>query len=240
MIKLDINLDGHKAILDRLSAVEEKNWQRILADASTETAFYVRNKVRKQMPEYLDRPKPFTVNSIYVEKGKSRDAEASVLWRKPAGGNSGGRYLIPTVEGGDRRVKGFERSLQSAGLMPPGDVAVPTKDAPKDAYGNVPSSFILKVIAALKFNPSGSKYKNDKRAFFVVVKRQGRGLTPGIYERRYAALGGSIRRIFGFFSRAVYKQTFPFYDLGRKAAEEKFPEKLEQAIQKQIENHKTS
>lgn len=237
-IKIDIEFDPGQ-IERKLSGVARDKWPKILSEAATETAFYVRNKVRSEMPRYIDKPKPFTLNSIFVRKGTQAKPEASVEWRRPSGGVSGGRYLRPTVFGGGRSQKGLERLLEANGAMPKGLRAVPTDDAPKDAFGNVLPAFIRKVAAAIVANPTGRNvYQKTKglskvQSFFAVPQKQG-NLSPGIYETRATGFGNAIRRVFSFVSNVNYKRQFPFYEIGQAAACERFEAKLDEAINRSI------
>jgi hypothetical protein len=248
MIKLDIKTDNLKEIQSQLEGIDKRHWPKILSGATTETAFYVRNKLRKEMPSHIDRPKPYTLNSIFVDKGRPRekDVEATVLWKNSMG-NSGGKYLKPLVEGGDRHAKGFEKLMIAKGFMKAGMKAVPSDDAPKDAFGNVPGSFIVKVLSWLRVlrDPLQNRAIGDKAKkitaktmeFFVVTDQKG-ALSPGIYQRKRFASFSAVRRIFAFVRTTSYKKSFPFYDIGRKAAAEKFPEKLDEALTRHFESYR--
>jgi hypothetical protein len=240
-MKVEIKLIGVEEIEAKLTRIDKSKWPSIIKNAATETAFYVRNKVRQEMPKYIDRPKPFTLNSIYVNKGSASNPEATVEWRKPSGGNSGGRYLRPEVEGGPRHVTGFEKKLIQLGAMPPGLRAVPTPAAPRDSYGNVPVSFLKKILTALQSPGTVNKRGNTKvkgikegHTFFASAQRS-TTLRRGIYERRDSTFGDAVKRVFSFISGVNYKKTFPFYDIGRKASLDKFHAKLDEAITKALE-----
>lgn len=236
-LKISSEFDPKK-IQEALSKVEKKRWPKILSYASTETAFYVRNKLRSEMPKYIDKPKPFTLNSIFVKKGSTKDQDATVQWRKPSGGTSGGRYLKPLVEGGGRQAKGFERKLMALGVMDSNAYAIPTKDNTLDQYGNVPGGVIRRVLSSLTLNPTGrtTSFKREKgnrkgQAYFA-VRTKNAGLSPGIYERRASGFGNLIRKLWGFVTGVNYRKTFPFYDIGQKAARDKIVEKVKEGIEK--------
>lgn len=239
-IQVDHDLDEMQA---RLSKVEKEKWPRILSYATTETGFYARNKVIKEMPKHIDKPKPFTRNSLFVKKGNTRDPEATVMWRPGSlSGNSAGRYLMPQVKGGNRQEKRWEKLLQAKGVMPQGYYAVPTKDAPTDAYGNVPGSYIVRILSFVRAfrdrlqnrNLDQKKAARKKLQFFAIPPgRSSGGMSPGIYER-ISLFGGAIRQVFFFSRRAAYNPKFPFYDIANKAAADKFNEKLDEGIKKAI------
>jgi hypothetical protein len=262
---LNVSIDTDLARgLQRLRAVSQDRWPAILTRAANETAYYVLNKYRQQMPKFLDRPTAFTLNSMYVAKATASKLEATVQWKDSAQGGSAGRYLQPEVYGGERRHKGFENALQALGLMPKGWFAIPSANGlPLDAYGNVPRGVIQKILAALKANPETQNKKQVQR-----LKRMGvAGLAKGIIktslnyskvkgrETRAAArkakyftvlgdsrlapgiyerVGTGIRQVFFFLPATHYKKQFPFYELGQEAARKKFPEKLDEAISKAL------
>src|SRR6185295_5301988 len=123
-------------------------------------------------------------------------------------GNPAVRYLFPEITGGTRNLKGFEKLLQRAGVMPSGWYAIPTSAAPFDAYGNVPGSVVMRILSQLQAardsltNESASlkaKRNRTKRnaRYFAVNPATERGkLKPGIYERLGSAWGSGIRPIF--------------------------------------------
>lgn len=284
MYKIDFESEKLKAIRNELKGIEQKKWGKILSSATAETAFYVRNKLRKEMPNYIDRPNPYTINSIFVDKGTGKSPESTVQWRKPSGGTSGGRYLLPQVDGGGRETKRFENALVFRGGKSRNDKAVPTSAAPKDAYGNVPGSYIKRMLSLLRVGTKALREKREKadaramsgakssrkkdprgpsfmrmmrdqrkpaappvaqvkhsyggsEEFIVLPKRVGRK-PPGVYEVKNMALGRALRLVFAFVSTVTYKSKFPFYDIGRKASDEKFQEKLQEAIQKEMSGSK--
>jgi hypothetical protein len=150
MIAIDVDANL-KPIIDQLKAVGSDRWPAILAKAANETGYYVLNKIKQQMPSFLDRPTNYTLNSMFVDKATPAKLETTVKWKDSQ--RSAGRYLQPEVFGGDRKLKGFETALISAGFMPQGYRAVPSKYAPLDAFGNVSRGLYQKILGALKANP---------------------------------------------------------------------------------------
>jgi hypothetical protein len=166
MFKLDIKIESDlKAAFPALAAVSVSEWPKILQYASNETGFYVLNKFKQQMPHFIDRPTPFTLNSMFVKKATGNSLETTVQWKDFTGSGSipAGKYLTPEVYGGARKQKRFERALQAAGLLPSGYVAVPTKDAPVDSYGNVPGGYITQILSYLKANPDYTQNRQVQR-----------------------------------------------------------------------------
>lgn len=269
VIKIDFDLN--KALVP-LKAVAPEKWQGILQSAANETGFYVLNKYKQQMPHYIDRPVPYTLNSMFLKKATKTNPEATVQWKEWSGTGAvpAGKYLQPEVFGGNRSQKRFEKALARSGLLPEGWVAVPTKDAPKDNFGNVPGGYITKILSYLKANPDAQQNRQIQRLrkkrtvsfirefakaalnkdkilareerarkrgqkFFAVIRgRDNNPLPSGIYERANLTLGSAIKKVFSFVPAASYRVSFPFAEIGDQAARAKFPEKLDEAIQKAL------
>jgi hypothetical protein len=174
--------------INQLQELAPAKWAGVLAQALNESGYYALNKYKATMPSYFDRPTPYTVNSMYLKKATSTDLNASVQWKTSSTGGSAGKYLQPEVFGGKRPTKGFERALQSAGLMPKGYVAVPTDEAPKDSFGNVPASFQQTILKYLKANPvrQASKQFTSLKAMGFSRLVVGVAKTAMNYERKAA------------------------------------------------------
>lgn len=91
------------------------------AKALTDTVKAVQKAEQKQMPRKLDRPTPFTLKGISIERATKRDLSARVFIRPIQA-----EYLIYQIEGGRRQAT-------SKGL------GVPTMHARLNKYGNIPS-----------------------------------------------------------------------------------------------------
>lgn len=239
VFKIEGSVEG---LTKQLEKVSEKNWPFVISLAANRTADAVLKKYREEMPKYLDRPRPFTLNSMYVKRGNKKAPEATVEWRQFAGkGVPAGKYLIPQVEGGNRKQKGFEKALSTIGLLPSGWVAVPTNDVRLDAQGNVPGSYITRILSFLRADRSGTqnrgtgKRTNAKKVkFFGIAPESNTRLGPGIYERMNMTLGSAIRKVFVFLPKANYGRRFPFTRIGEDEARAQFPIKLDEAIQRKL------
>lgn len=256
MIKIDVNSELPKA-MERLKAVESKQWPFILTQAINETAFAVLKDMREvQLPAHIDNPTRQTIQSMRVRKAKkSKDLnaiDAIVDWKSGLGlnpGASAGEYLRPLVEGGQRPQKRSEKALEYAGILPKGWVMVPTDDAGKDANGNVSGGVYNRILSYFKANPDSmqnttkrSKKKNVRRQnfhYFAAIKGQRGWKGPsGIYERATFAFGSALRLLFAFVPRATYKEQFDFYGLGKKKATQVFPAALNKYIDVAIRTKK--
>lgn len=211
MFKVKVESELPKA-LETLKGVAPEKWGAILAYAANETAYAALNKYKKEMPRFFDNPTPFTINSMRVEKATRTRIEATVKWKDAAsGGNSAGQYLQPEVYGGERRLKKFEAALQGAGLMPKGYRCVPTDEAPKDQYGNVPASIQNAILAYLKANPDTQEKKQAQKLKNMGFKKLMKGaIKTGLnYEAKQKAEARARAKKSKYFTAIEGNSTLP-------------------------------
>lgn len=161
MIDIKISSDLDK-LVNKLETLEPKRWPTKLTRAINETAFYVVNKLKKEMPGFIDRPTPFTLNALRVTQKASvtnNDLVDATVGFKEFGSkaNWASHYLVPQVDGGDRALKRFEKALVLTGVMNAGYFVLPAAAAPRDQYGNVPGKFIVRVLSQLRADLSGTQ-----------------------------------------------------------------------------------
>lgn len=143
-------------------------------------AFKVRDAWIQGMRQAFDRPTPYLLSSIVVDQKATKERlEATV--RPVYRGKKGiepSKTLAANVFGGQRRMKGFDRRLQMAGLMPEGMQAVPAPgiaDGPYgDGYGNVKGSFIVKLLAYLQAFTLVGDYNNMSKRNRLRMSGRGR------------------------------------------------------------------
>jgi hypothetical protein len=243
---VSVKADISKA-LERFSNLERSQLPFATAVAMTRTAKFALGEEVKEINKVFDRPTPYTQNSLFVRPATKRDLRATVEMRSFAGkGNPATRFLLPEIEGGARRMKGFENLLVRNGIMPAGYFAIPASGAPLDAYGNVPGSAITKILSQLQAsrdstaNEPATKrlLRNRKqragRYFAVGVDERG-PLKPGIYERLNSAFHGGIRAVFVFTRKPPrYAKRFGFYSVGEAAARGRFPLEFDLALREAV------
>lgn len=163
MIQISITHDLDR-VIGWAKLIAEDQIPFALAKTLTKTAQDVRDAEYRAMSEQLDRPTRFTLNSLFVRPARKNRFEA-VVWLKDSGDTATRQYLSRQIEGGKRPAKRFEKALQRAGLLPQGWVAVPGRDVDRDGYGNVPASFIVRLLSYLDaFSEQGYKANaTDKR-----------------------------------------------------------------------------
>lgn len=128
------------------------------------TAYKARLAVIEEMKRVFDRPTPYTLRSIYVEKATPTQYWSRVyIYDEWAGkGTSPIKFLKPEVEGGERQVKPFEKLLRDVGAIKPGQFLLPWKAA-LNQYGNVNPGVIQKVLSAFDAQRDGAQNSKAKK-----------------------------------------------------------------------------
>jgi hypothetical protein len=207
--------------------------------ALTRSAQRIQQNEKTVMRSRLDRPTPFTMNSLFVKSATKTRLEARVWFKDYAAkGSTAGQYLQPQVMGGQRRQKRFERALVARGYMKSSQYVVPAKSAPTDAYGNVPRSVYVKILSALGAfaqqgylaNATGSKRSKAKgnadKYFYANLDG-----TEGIWERVRSAFGTGAKPIFIFTESAPqYRARFPFFKIAETTHQAHYVEEFERAL----------
>lgn len=252
MSLMQIEVDFDDVLGRQFSELEKKNLDFAMIKTSNRTAFQVRESWKRAAVKTFDRPTPLTVNALLWRPATKQKLYAEIFIRDEVSkGTPPAQYLRAQVEGGDRRPKGMERLLMSADLMPRDQFAVPGKDAPRDAYGNVPSGQVRRILSQLRAGLEAGYTSNEtdegrarrlkrqrKRggggSFFVLQKQRGR-LRPGIYERIEFAQGSAVRAMFIFTRKAVYDARYDIFGIAEKAWTKLMPFYFERELANAVE-----
>ena len=226
------------------------------AGAINDVLFAARADEIAAMHQGFDRPTPFVLNSVRVDKATPESLEGTLYIPTEAGASGAnlpaGKPLLAEVYGGARRLKRSERLLQAKGVLPQGYYAVPGPAAELDAYGNMTRRQILHLLAYLQAYGetarSGKRLRsNTTDAGRARLKRGGRkragveyfvvqpgttGLRPGVYMRQVAArrfVGAAqrVRAVLFFVTGAQYAQRLAFEHIAATTAARRFDERFE-------------
>ena len=193
-----------------------------LAKTLTDIADIAKNEAVKEMKRTFDRPTPFTLNALKIERATKNKLEAKVLLKDPTRIDDPHHYLNLETSGGERGHKPFEARLWRKGVLSSGDFAVPTiGGADFDAYGNMQRGQITQILAYFDtFGDAGFKAnmgdkgrarlgKTTKKkrgiAYFSAKPGNKQGLALGIYKRADTGFGQGISRVLLFSPVAKYK-----------------------------------
>jgi hypothetical protein len=238
MVDFKIETAGLEQAIAAVKTVAPKELNFIMALALTETARDVEFIVKRAIQTEIDRPRAFTINSLYATRATKNKLEAVIRWKDFATkGASAGTYLQPLAEGGGRKLKRSESLLKKRGLLPAGYYLVPGKDADLDQYGNIRGGIYTQMLSALQsFSEAGfsmnrtTKTSKNKTPWFVVKPGQATSLAPGIYQR----LKTKRRLIFAIVKAPTYGVTFPFYRIATNASKERMPVQFWKAVEKAL------
>ena len=213
------------------------------AVALTRTAQAVKTAEIAQLRRSLDRPTPYTLNSLFFKPATRERLEARV-WLKDdlAVSNAGtppANYLVPHISGGQRHRKRFESALRAAGVLPDDWLVVPGDGARLDQFGNIERGQIIQILSQLRITQVAGYVRNlsfqarkqiaaqrkaGGRFFFV---RPGGPLRPGVYQREF--IGRTVTPVMIFVSRATYRKRLPFYETAKRVVAAEFPRHFEAA-----------
>lgn len=147
--------------------------------------------LRSNMAVVFDRPKPFTLNSLFIKRSTKTNLTAVVFHSDKVA-----PYILPEITGGPRGEKRFE-------LIIGNQVLVPTKNVRRDSYGGVSRALITKILSQAK--PLAQRGQQLILSQYVIVKPgETSKLAPGLYERR----DGKIVALFFFKPVATYTQRY--------------------------------
>ena len=188
-------------VVKGLSRIQRKQIPFATSVAINDTAFGLQKEIKRQMPQKLDRPTPWTVSGVLVRKSKKTDLEAFVYMAGARGlpkeSADRNKYIKYQVNGGTRHPKKSK-------------IPVPSKNMKLNKYGNMPRNRIKSLIAR-------------KDVFVGNVK----GI-DGIWQRNKDNSG--IKLMVGFENTADYRSRLPFNRIGQGYTSSKFTRNFERAL----------
>lgn len=238
MLQLDLRSNG-ALVRASLSDLQKKHLPRAQVEAADRTGRYVHGALRSEMQTVFDRPTLWALNGLRYRRPSANRAEVSI-WLEEFGGKGipAAAFLAAEIEGGARKPKRFEKALQAKGLMPQGWFAVPGRQAPLDAHGNVPGPFIVRMLSDLQaFGEQGYRAnrrgvrRGARRTNYFFVPRKGSHLKPGVY---WHMPGGMIGCVFRFVSKVNYPKRFDFYGVGRRVYDRVAHRFMTEALQRLV------
>lgn len=247
---IKISVDADNMLGRQFDQLERQNLPFAIVQACNATAFEVRKQWQDASGRVFDRPTRMTQNAAQYRKATKDRLYADVYLRDEAsGGNPPAKYLLPQVEGGTRRKKGFEVLLQQKGAMPAGMFAVAGDGADLDQNGNVRPRQVSQILSQLgarqdkyqnQTEKSTARRRNKRRRggeYFAMQTPRGK-LRPGIYERITTAFGSAVRSIFIFTRGATYQPRFNIFGLAQRTWNRLMPFHFNRELAKAIETSK--
>lgn len=260
-MRVSLSVQGLDAVTASMAGFSERRIRSTIATVLTRVAVAAKDAERREMIDSLDRPTPYTLNSVYARPATAERLESEVGIKNDAsGGHPPTAWLRWQVHGGLRRWTGFERALIRGGAMPDHMRAVPGRFARLDGYGNLSRGQMAQIISQLRIETgragstrtlpivtAADSAKDRSRKLKAIRSQQrraggqfialpvGRGkLRPGIYLVRDTAWGRTAPKpIVVFVSQAQYQPRFDFYFVARQAAGQ-LGAQLERAVAESI------
>lgn len=234
------------SVLERkFTKLETQQLPFAMALTLTWSARDMQTAIKAEMGIRYDRPTRFTVEGVFMRAATKAKLEAFVFLRDEATkGTAPVKYLVPTVYGGHRKPKRFEKALQAAGILGKGELTVFGANAKTNAYGNIPGSTIGKILSHVGGqrdklqNVTGSRRsarKRKKNGYFVPGPNS--SLPRGIWER-HSAVGIFPVFLFVDESSVNYGKLFPFEEIGRDAFRRTFKKNWELALRYALKTSK--
>lgn len=222
MLSFRVDVDSSD-IIAQVTALKQDRIPKALKDAANHLGSVINKTLRDEISIKFDKPVPYTERALDWTRA-TIDKPMVRIWIKddPNKGTAQERYLTPQIRGGQRGHKRFERALILKGLMRSDEYAVPAYGAPRDGYGNVPGSYIVRMLSdlqALGDNGYRSNRKGPRKGkrrynyWFGVRTGDNVGLKPGIY---YSS-GASLPALVFMFTRSPnYRVRYPFYEIATR------------------------
>lgn len=226
----------------------------VVARGLTKTAVDVQEKLRQELPAYIDRPTPYTLRSIIVSPAqKSREIlQAVVGFASPGertilGPDDGNKsHMIPQVYGGSRPMKDSEKTLTflGANILPPGRQIVPGRGMPLDRYGNIKGGMMNRILyQGVKRGSASMGYASPLNKRGEAASRKGQyfvarvnGIAIGIFKNMGKGVKPLSMLIFGKAAR--YRPRFPFHSIANRIAEVRLPIRVQESIQMILAKYK--
>jgi len=160
----------------------------------------------------FDRPAPYTKGGTFVARGNRRNPTATVgLIDKPKRANRAPvKYLRAQLDGGHRRMAGYEVALRGIGALPNGWRATPADGIKLDSYGNMNRKELREIIGALKSGfriAAGRGKRAYMKGYFVALPGQRRTahLRPGVWRSAERNGSSAIQPVLIFVESATYR-----------------------------------
>lgn len=188
---ISIKVDGVDAVRTMLASTP-KQASRAVETALDFTAKHIQSDIQKEMLSVFESPVDYTLKSVKTTLTKGHNMTASVWIATPSRMEQS--YLVPQVDGGARKLKGFERGLDD-------EEFVPGSGAKLNASGNIPVATIKKALVGAQ---------GKRSAEYVHIKEKHGNLWPGVYQRVQTGVG------FGAKTKAKFADRSKAYQQGNR------------------------
>lgn len=181
--------------------VAEKQIPFVTIRTLTQLASRTRVAVYDEMNLVLELPlKRYTLQSIGVAPATFKTGLVSKVFLKNDPIKRQDKAFAHLFTGGDRRWKNMEGAFLRKGLMLPGMYAVPGQGAPIDQYGNIPGSFVRRILSYFGALNEGNMLTDTKNK--MAKRSKGKGFKTILGVEYFISFGkgntGRLRASKGF------------------------------------------
>lgn len=208
MISLSVQSEINK-VLKSIDPFTSKQMPFAIAKALTSTAKAVQKDITSELPTAFTSPTVFTKKAFTIKAARKTDLTAWVFAK-----DAQARYLAYGIQGGERRVKGFERRIDAMGGQA-GVMLVPTKAVKRDSSGNVSLATIKRIAG-----------QSNSKKYFVGTPK-GADKSFGVYERMR---GGKLRALLVEADVSTYRKRLDMQGIGQRVIRANFMRELEASI----------
>ena len=244
MFKVTIDVKPVQRFVDDLA----KQTLFATAKALTDTAKEAEKAIKGEMAKSLDRPTPFTLNSLRTKPATKANLTAEAKIKdEAANAKPPTVWLAPQVYGGVRLAKRSEERLRRAGVLAANEFVVPGQGAKLDQYGNMSRGQLQAILADMQAHwdhsqnsTATSRAKRQRRrdaqkGAVYFTPRPGSALQRGVYQRIGFGFGSAIRPVLIFVQGAPrYAKRVRFYEVGQRAVEQHFENYFDMAMREAI------
>lgn len=209
-----------KQVMPKLEQFTSRQAPFAIAKALTSTAKLVQAGVTQALPTAFDKPNAFTRRAFATQPARKQTLEAIVFAK-----DAQARYLRFGVQGGGRRVKGFEkRAIASVngGDQPDTAKLVPTRAVKRDAAGGVSLATIKRITALQNGGKTGRYFIGEPKGAGGAKNRP-----AGVYER--LAGGKRMRALMLFIEPKAYTKRLDMAGIGKRVVSANFEVELRKA-----------
>lgn len=248
-MRITQSISGTEAVLAAM-AQSERQARFAMSVALNRTAVLAADAVRATMPSVFDRPTPWVIKSLRVNRSTKANLVAEIAYKDKGLYGSSRTMIEPHVhQGVKRQHKAMETRLQRAGHLPSGWYAVPGSAAKLDSYGNMSQGQISQLLNVLgTYTESGYNKANAKTsarlargdakkglAGFVywinpAAGRRQSGLPPGVYQRVGVGSTARSRPVLVFVRNVSYRPRLDFYGIAGDVAKKELPAQFDKAF----------
>ena len=218
MLIINADFKKMKMGLLEMANIMKEEWPFIISKATNETSKEIVQEIYTEMKRVFHNPTPYTLNSLQTIYGTKQAPEARINFRKMGG--KANHYLQAQVYGGGRAQKISEQLLSSERLLGTNKYYAPTKQAPLNSYGNLPSNYLTNII---------NQSDRGKASKFFIVPNRTKKLSPGVYE--YISDDKQlIRKVINFLPSVNYSKLFYFFEKTKKEFDQRIQNNIIKAI----------